>query len=831
MSQSGYTPIILLNSTTSGNTPTTSNLAVGELAINIADGKLFFNQSGTIKVLANATYATSVSTISFGTTGLTPSTATNGVVTVAGTLVTTNGGTGLSTYTAGDLPYYASGTALSKLGIGSSGQILTSTGSAPQWSTLSGVAVTAFSAGTTGFTPSTATTGAVTLSGTLATTNGGTGLTSFTANGVVYASSTSALATGSNLVFTGTNLGIGTSSPTYQLDVQKSTSQIVSRLLNTNTSGTSLASQLIAANNGVVNFQIDVDGTGANFGQSALLGTTTNHPLLFRTNNTEQMRLSSAGYLSVGTTSANGFITAWGSAVTSNGQKLIGQFYNNASSSTSATINIQDNASSNGVGIGSVGDNLAFYTATSGLTEKMRLTSAGYLGIGTSSPAAYFQVNTSNNTAYANTSPSISAVTSALVNSANYVSGGVFVGTQFNLSGDSQNRIGYIGAISMNSSDQSLSLVFGVNTGAGSRAEAMRLDASGNLGIGTTSPLSRIDARAASALIGNYQTIQAFSTDTATIDYGGGLSLGGYYNGTSSIAVFGNVVGRKENSTAGNYAGYLAFGTNAQATGVVERARITSAGNFCIGTTTALSAATGRTDLTVNGATTAVISLGIAGTRQGYIYAPTAGMNVVTETGDLNIQTTVANSVTFTTNAVERARIDSIGNLLVGTTSFSAPTGSSFQISPTYTLSGHVNGTASGQGYAYYYYNANNIGSITQSGTTAVLYNTTSDYRLKSNVQPVTSGLSIVNQLNPVNFTWASDNEADTGFLAHEFQSVIPRSVTGTKDAVDEDGKPVYQQMDNSGAIPFLVAAIKELNTLITAQAAEITALKAKVGI
>ena len=111
MAATGYTPIILLNSTTSGNTPTTSNLAVGELAINIADGKLFFNQSGTIKVLANATYATSVSTISFGTTGLTPSTATNGVVTVAGTLVTTNGGTGLSTYTAGDLPYYASGTA------------------------------------------------------------------------------------------------------------------------------------------------------------------------------------------------------------------------------------------------------------------------------------------------------------------------------------------------------------------------------------------------------------------------------------------------------------------------------------------------------------------------------------------------------------------------------------------------------------------------------------------------------------------------------------------------------------------------------------------------
>ena len=96
MAQSGYTPIILFNSTTASNVPTTSNLAVGELAINIPDGKLYYNKSGTITVLANANYATSVSTISFGTTGLTPSTATNGVVTVAGTLAVANGGTGVA---------------------------------------------------------------------------------------------------------------------------------------------------------------------------------------------------------------------------------------------------------------------------------------------------------------------------------------------------------------------------------------------------------------------------------------------------------------------------------------------------------------------------------------------------------------------------------------------------------------------------------------------------------------------------------------------------------------------------------------------------------------
>ena len=128
MAASGYTPIILFNSTTTGNTPTTSNLAVGELAINVTDGKLFFNQSGTIKVLANATYATSVSTISFGTTGLTPSTATNGVVTVAGTLAITNGGTGQTSFTSGQIHYGSFSTstnlfwdsANNRLGVGTS---------------------------------------------------------------------------------------------------------------------------------------------------------------------------------------------------------------------------------------------------------------------------------------------------------------------------------------------------------------------------------------------------------------------------------------------------------------------------------------------------------------------------------------------------------------------------------------------------------------------------------------------------------------------------------------------------------------------------------------
>jgi len=111
MAQTNYTPIILYNSGTTGNTPSTSNLASGELAINYTDGKLFYkDNSSTLQVIGWKT---------------TPTTA---------------GGTGLTSYTAGDLPYYSSGTALSKLGIGTSGYVLESNGSAPTWvaqSTLS----------------------------------------------------------------------------------------------------------------------------------------------------------------------------------------------------------------------------------------------------------------------------------------------------------------------------------------------------------------------------------------------------------------------------------------------------------------------------------------------------------------------------------------------------------------------------------------------------------------------------------------------------------------------------------------------------------------------
>ena len=104
MAQTGYTPIQLYYSTTAAAVPTNTNLANGELAINITDGKLYYKDNGgTVRLLASNATSAPVLTFSAGTTGFTPSSATSGAVTLAGTLNVVNGGTGQTSYTDGQL--------------------------------------------------------------------------------------------------------------------------------------------------------------------------------------------------------------------------------------------------------------------------------------------------------------------------------------------------------------------------------------------------------------------------------------------------------------------------------------------------------------------------------------------------------------------------------------------------------------------------------------------------------------------------------------------------------------------------------------------------------
>ena len=143
--------------------------------------------------------------------------------------------------------------------------------------------------------------------------------------------------------------------------------------------------------------------------------------------------------------------------------------------------------------------------------------------------------------------------------------------------------------------------------------------------------------------------------------------------------------------------------------------------------------------------------------------------------------------------------LDSSGNFLVGTTSASITNGG-FWIAPgggsASAQIGHTSGTASGNVYANFGYGASTIGSITQNGTTGVLYNLTSDYRLKNDQQPLTDAKDFIMALKPKKWQWWDGSGEGVGFVAHEFMEVAKYSGHGEKDAVE------MQKYEISPAIP-----------------------------
>jgi hypothetical protein len=121
-----------------------------------------------------------------------------------------------------------------------------------------------------------------------------------------------------------------------------------------------------------------------------------------------------------------------------------------------------------------------------------------------------------------------------------------------------------------------------------------------------------------------------------------------------------------------------------------------------------------------------------------------------------------------------------------------------------------------------------NVGSITTSGS-ATAYNTSSDYRLKENVEPVIDGITRLQQLKPSRFNFIADPDRIVdGFIAHEVQSVVPEAINGEKDAVDDDGNPIYQGIDQSKLVPLLTAALQEAIGRIESLEAEVAVLKAQ---
>jgi hypothetical protein len=438
--------------------------------------------------------------------------------------------------------------------------------------------------------------------------------------------------------------------------------------------GTSSPSQKLTVENGYGIFEgIKVGQNGTDI-DSTFLGASS--LLTFKINGSERMRIDSSGTLllnggivSVSTSVENG--TAQFKTLNANADPAEEQFY--------VGNNLSD------VDLGNKRGALKFFT---GITERMRIDSSGRVLVNGSA-------------------------TPTLTNAKLFISRGDQYGLGMWVASGVSNII---------SSEDNLALG---TTGT----ERMRILSSGNVGIGTASPVNKLD------VVGNINV-----NDTSFFRYNGDTGLIG-----SATSIAGGTSTQLGIRAANN----ILFATG----GTTERMRITSGGEVLLA---------GLTDNTPNG-------------------EPTTGQLVSYSDGSKYGILVAANSTS--------------GRSMIA---FSNPNGI--------------------------------VGEIVSSGSSTA-YNTSSDYRLKENVVPMEGALDRVDALKPSRFNFIADADKTVdGFIAHEVQAIVPEAVTGEKDAVDEEGNPIYQGIDQSKITPLLTAAIKELKALVEAQQAEIETLKSQIN-
>lgn len=211
--------------------------------------------------------------------------------------------------------------------------------------------------------------------------------------------------------------------------------------------------------------------------------------------------------------------------------------------------------------------------------------------------------------------------------------------------------------------------------------------------------------------------------------------------------------------------------------------------------------------------------------------AGTVSAPSIYSTGDTNtgIFFPAADTIAFTEGGSEAMRIDSNGRWMVNvTTALNGGTARGslvFNGAVEQGLFIATSGANNGQCMGFNYNISTNVGSINiTSGATS--YSTSSDYRLKENIAPMTGALITVAKLKPVTYKWKLNGETTQGFIAHELQEVVPECVVGEKDAVDAEGNPKYQGIDTSFLVATLTAAIQEQQAIITQLQADVAELK-----
>jgi hypothetical protein len=950
MAATNFTPIQLYFSTTASAVPTAANLAQGELAININDGKLYYEDStGVVQVIATkgaGTIGGSTTQIQYNNAGALAGNA--AMVFNSGTSTTTlttlnltnalgaiYGGTAQSTYAQGDIVYASAANTLAKLGIGTTNYILTSTGAVPQWVAPSSIAVltaTNLAGGLAGSVPyqsalDTTTFLAIGAANRVMTSTGTapqwvtalTGLTGvssssitdtgLTSGRVTFASTSGLLADSASLTFNGTTLTTaGLSNSGFSTLVKTLTlgdtsfngtavfaaatpaklymgtgtvTDVTSAISATNTTGAiaSLAITPIAATNTGVTYTNASTLYIAGAPSAGTNVTITNPYSLY----------VAGGAVNLGgNTAVTGTLSATGAATIGNGVSC----FNNTTGSVALRIGVGTNSAlttgagldvSHSIATGTTSvvsiDRAATYTILSLDGSAVNINVAGTPKAAISSTALALQsgVSLTGGTSGTGYSFSGSAPATSLTLDA---SGNLGIGTTtpdifsrgygrivgINDSGSSGAALEINSASSYSAVElgrggvrkafftaqstatefgnlEAVPLLFYTNS-----TERARIDSSGNLGIGTTSPAYKLEVRNDSAT--------AYNPSTAALNTI--LSINNQSNGASKNALMAFTtelngewyIGGVQN--AGNTAADFVFVSRASGARA-ERMRLDSSGNLGLGVTpTGTSGFSANKTFEIGGASALAIIFRPSGSTSEHTVLGAGDGLLLGATGAATASNNAIRFFTSNTNSsnapTERARIDSSGNLLVGVTSggsgtlrvsggkdafispYSAPSAGYFYSSNStdancveifqgrYDKAGLVlsaNNTGT-QTQIAFYEGGSSVGSVTTT-TLLTAYNTTSDYRLKTVIGAVSDSGSRIDALQPIEYTWNSNGSSTRGFLAHQFQEVYAGSVTGTKDAVDADGKPMYQAMQasTSEVIADLVAELQSLRARV----------------
>jgi len=374
-------------------------------------------------------------------------------------------------------------------------------------------------------------------------------------------------------------------------------------------------------------------------------------------------------------------------------------------------------------------------------------------------------------------------------------------------------------------------------------SERMRIDSSGRVGIGISSPENNLhiftnsgDEGLTIKATGN--TSNAIISDANRSGSGSAINqLLGRWNGTNVCDVRFITGGDTTNKDDGE----ITFHTSS-ANNLSERMRIDASGNVGIGaspnyTLGVHKASVGSNYMQITNSDTGSAAgdgflIGVASDEAATIWNQENTRMVFGTNGTERMRIHNGGTISINSTSTKNGDMGSTPKLFIenGSTSSTSNLGLYNSSTANIELMEFMHERAGGVDTAFmaiFRENAGNaVGSISINGS-ATTYNTSSDYRLKTNIRPIENGIDRVNKLKPVKFDWIDNSElVSEGFIAHEVDEIFGDAVSGVKDEVDEKGKIVPQSLDYGRITPLLVKAIQEQQEQIDALQSEINILK-----